>query len=71
MSETYKHYKGGIYNKLGIVTHSETLEEMVLYQSAKDGRKWVRPVNMWDELVTVEGKQIPRFQKIQECEENK
>ena len=40
----YKHFKGDYYLVLDIVTNSETLEEMVLYQSLYgDGKKYVRP----------------------------
>ena len=29
----YKHYKGNNYEVVGVVMHSETLEEMVLYKA--------------------------------------
>jgi hypothetical protein len=47
----YRHYKGGLYRKLGVVTHSETEESLVLYRAEATGRLWVRPAAMWDELV--------------------
>ena len=43
----YKHYKGNIYKVLVIGRHSETCEEMVIYQSLKNGEVWCRPKNMW------------------------
>ena len=58
----YTHFKGGKYEVLGTVTHSETLEEMVLYRSLKDeSRAWVRPISMWDEMVEYNGQQVKRF----------
>ena len=50
----YRHFKGGEYEVLGVAKHSETLEEMVVYKALYgDGGIWVRPLYMWDELVTV------------------
>lgn len=65
----YRHYKGNLYELIDIVRHSETLEEMVLYQPlyvSKDfpGQMWVRPLKMFFEKVEIEGKKIPRFEFI-------
>lgn len=65
----YRHYKGKFYKVLGIVKHSETLEDMVLYETQYKndlGKMWVRPRKMFDEIVTVKGKQMPRFEYISE-----
>ena len=59
----YKHYKGNKYELLYIANHSETLEKMVVYKALYgDGEIWVRPLAMWDELVLVDGKKVPRFE---------
>ena len=59
----YKHYKGNMYEVIGIAKHSETLEEMVVYRALYgDGCLWVRPASMWEETVTVNGVQNPRFE---------
>ena len=59
----YRHYKGNEYIVLGVASHSETLEEMVLYQQDYgEGGLWVRPKEMFLESVTVDGQQLPRFQ---------
>ena len=40
----YRHYKGGEYEVLGTVRHSETLEPMTLYRALYGARGlWVRP----------------------------
>ncbi len=59
----YRHYKGQDYEVLGSATHSETEEEFVVYRALYGERGlWVRPKAMFTEEVTVNGKQIPRFQ---------
>ncbi len=63
----YKHYKGNEYRVLGIALHSETLEEMVIYQALYGEYKiWVRPKTMWNELVVVNGVNKPRFMFLRE-----
>lgn len=60
----WKHYKGGIYQALSICTHSETLEDMVYYQTYEYGKEiknWVRPLRMWGELVETPNGKVPRF----------
>ncbi|MBR3598761.1 MAG: DUF1653 domain-containing protein, partial [Lachnospiraceae bacterium] len=59
------HYKGNKYKVLGIAKHSETLEEMVVYQAQYgDFGIWVRPKDMFFEMVVVDGKTVPRFKKL-------
>ncbi|MBQ9124136.1 MAG: DUF1653 domain-containing protein [Acholeplasmatales bacterium] len=61
----YKHYKGNIYEAIGIASHSETLEKMVVYRSVKNQDIWVRPIYMWDEDVKLsDGSIVKRFQYI-------
>ena len=60
---TYRHYKGNEYTVIGIARHSETDEELVVYRPEYGDRSlWVRPLAMFQEMVTVEGKELPRFQ---------
>lgn len=59
----YEHYKGGVYEVIGVANHSETLEKMVVYKHG-DGELWVRPLAMFTELVEVNGKKMPRFRKV-------
>ena len=61
----YRHFKGNEYEVVAIAKHSETLEEMVVYRALyQDGGYWVRPVNMFLETVTVNGKEQKRFEYI-------
>jgi len=61
----YRHYKGGEYEVLGTVRHSETLAPMVLYRALYGARGlWVRPAGMWTETVAVDGQARLRFQRI-------
>ena len=61
----YRHYKGNEYTVIGTVRHSETLEELVLYrQEYSDRGLWVRPLEMFLETVTVDGRDLPRFQSL-------
>jgi len=58
----YRHYKGGRYDVIGLVRHSETLAVLVLYRALYGARGlWVRPRAMFDETVDVDGRQVPRF----------
>ena len=60
----YKHFKGGEYEVLGIATHSETLENLVVYKNER-GEFWVRPIEMFLEEVEFKGKKVPRFKFIE------
>ncbi len=58
----YEHYKGNQYRVLSVARHSETLEELVVYQAQYgDYSWWVRPLSMFIEGVDVDGQQRPRF----------
>jgi hypothetical protein len=64
----YRHYKGGEYEVLDLVRHSETEQEMVLYRPCYgEGALWVRPLEMFQESVEIDGEVIPRFQHIGEA----
>ena len=63
----YTHYKGNKYEVIGIATHSETHEEMVVYRDLYgNSGMWVRPAAMWNELVELDGKQVMRFSREDE-----
>ena len=63
----YRHFKGNLYEVMGIATHSETLEPMVVYRALYGEQGlWVRPAAMWNETVDKNGYHGPRFQYIGE-----
>lgn len=69
----YKHYKNEkLYEVIGQARHSETLEEMVVYRALYhcdqfgNNQLWVRPKQMFFELVTHNAQTVSRFQRIEE-----
>ncbi|MEK7883719.1 DUF1653 domain-containing protein [Methyloversatilis sp. NSM2] len=61
----YRHYKGGEYEVVGVVRHSETLEPMVLYRPLyNDSGLWVRPYDMFVGLVEIDGVPQLRFERL-------
>ncbi len=63
----YEHYKNKKrYIVLGVAAHSETLEELVIYQ-ANYGKKllWARPLKMFLEKMKYKGELVPRFTKTE------
>lgn len=65
IGKKYRHFKGNEYLVLYVAKHSETLEDMVVYQ-ALYGEKgiWVRPLSMFLDTKEVDGKIINRFEAI-------
>ena len=60
----YRHYKGLMYEVLGTVRHSESLEPMTLYRALYGERgMWVRPAAMFEEEVVIDGLRQPRFER--------
>lgn len=58
----YRHYKGNLYEVLGVARHSETEEYLVVYRCLYgDFSLWVRPLDMFLGKVDVEGGEMPRF----------
>ncbi|MFA7252682.1 MAG: DUF1653 domain-containing protein [Candidatus Paceibacterota bacterium] len=66
----YKHSKSGnLVKVLGVVKHSETLEDLVLYDHMGTNELsdlWVRPIKMFEEEVYIDGKKLKRFEFINE-----
>ena len=61
----YRHFKGNLYEVIGVARHSETQEEMVVYRALYgEYGLWVRPAAMWAETVDRVGYHGPRFQYI-------
>lgn len=60
----YQHYKGKKYRVIGVAKHSETLEDMVIYEALYENemsKLWVRPLAMFLGEVEIGGKRVPRF----------
>lgn len=55
VGKIYKHYKGNLYKVVALGKSSETLEDMVVYSAVKDGKVWIRPEKMWNEIVDDKG----------------
>jgi len=66
----YQHSKtGNFYKVIGVAKHSETLEDMVIYECLYNNPKskiWVRPLEIFLEEVEIDGKMTPRFKFIEE-----
>ena len=63
----YRHFKGNVYEVVGIAKHSEDLSPMVVYRALYgEGGLWVRPAHMWNETMERDGKTFPRFTYIGE-----
>jgi len=66
----YQHYKGKLYEVIGVARHSETLEEFVVYRALYDSKKfgknslWIRPKSMFLEKVGIDGKKVARFKYL-------
>jgi len=63
----YQHYKGQQYRVIGLARHSETEQELVVYQTLYGKYDlWVRPLTMFLETVEVAGVTQPRFKLVKE-----
>lgn len=62
IGSVYRHYKGNIYKILAVARHSETCEEMVVYQSVDEvERVWVRPLRLFFQTIEIDGQLQARF----------
>ncbi len=66
----YKHYKGHIYEVIGVAKHSEVpnLELVIYTRPNEDGKNqlWARPIKMFMEDVETENYKGPRFKFLEE-----
>ena len=64
---TYQHYKGKKYKVIGLAKHSETLEDLVVYQTLYKNpisKLWVRPLKMFKEKIKINGAKKSKFKFI-------
>lgn len=58
----YRHYKGNMYQVIGVARHTESGEALVVYQALYGSYTlWVRPLAMFVEKVHDEGVVVDRF----------
>lgn len=65
VNKQYKHFKGKIVTVLALAKHSETLEDMVVYEH--DGDIWVRPYEVF--VSKVDKEKYPNVQQEYRFEE--
>lgn len=64
--QVYQHFKGNRYRIVAIARHSETLEELVIYQALYgEYGIWARPKDMFCGETTVGGKPVKRFTYVE------
>lgn len=62
----YRHFKGKEYEVVGFAKDSETTEKMVIYKALYGEHElWVRPYDMFREIIERDGVIIRRFTKIE------
>lgn len=60
--QIWQHFKGGLYEVVGVARNSETLADMVVYKDLYGiGQLWARPLDMWLETVQRGAYTGPRF----------
>lgn len=58
----YRHFKGKLYQVIGLALDSETMKRMVVYRALYgDHEMYVRPLSMWNEIVEKNNQKVPRF----------
>ena len=66
---TYCHLKTGhLYEVIGIAVHSEDSSQLVVYRPLykTEIELFVRPYEMFAELVSINGSRQPRFKRVQD-----
>ena len=64
---TYRHGKSGkLYEVIGLALETETAELLVIYRPLYENEYelFARPASMFTETIVLDGKSVPRFQKI-------
>ena len=60
----YRHFKGNAYEVIGIARDSETEKPVVVYRALyEEGGLWIRPAEMWNEIIVRDGKTYRRFER--------
>lgn len=66
VDQVYRHYKGGYYIIVGVATHTETGETLVVYKAicGHEHRLWCRPLSIF--LSPVANSVVDRFTLLDE-----
>lgn len=59
----YRHYKGGLYDLVCEATLEADLTPMIVYR-ASDGSIWIRPKEVFFQIIEVDGQMVSRFAPI-------
>lgn len=63
----WRHYRGQLYRVIGTAKHTETGEQVVMYEPLYgEPMYWVRPAFMWEEEVEYLGEKMKRFTWVRE-----
>ncbi len=67
----YRHYKGNLYEVLGIGRDADSHDDVVIYRALYDSEEfgnnafWSRSLSVFAEKVEYEGKLVPRFERVE------
>lgn len=64
--QIWKHYKGNDYKIIILGKHSETAEDMVVYEQLHSGKIYIRPMNLFFNEIEYNGELAPRFTLVSE-----
>ncbi len=59
--ETWKHYKGGMYEIVAMCNHTDTDEVLVIYRSLSFGGFHARPYSEWHDVIWEDNHRVARF----------
>lgn len=68
----YKHYKGNVYEVIGVALDSDSYEKVVVYRGMYDSKEfgnnplWVKNLTGFLENVEWEGEVVPRFRYLED-----
>lgn len=68
----YKHYKGNVYEVIGVGRDSDSHERMVIYRATYDSKEfgdkafWVKSLNGFSQNVELNGETVSRFKYLEE-----
>jgi len=65
--QIWQHFKGGRYRIIAVAKHSETLEDLVIYEALYDNitsKYWARPLADFLGTKNIDGNEVPRFKLI-------